>query len=75
MEERDSQVYWATWIHTLQWPGTSEQEYKALVDTSAQQPLIPSHYNGTEPIRIPGVTGWSQELTSSETEANITGND
>ncbi|GAB0180221.1 hypothetical protein GRJ2_000487800 [Grus japonensis] len=51
------------------------QEYKALVDTSAQCTLMPSSYEGVEPISISGVTGGSQQLTLLEAEVTLTGND
>ncbi|KAK4831260.1 hypothetical protein QYF61_016730 [Mycteria americana] len=73
VEERDNQVYWTVWI---QWPGTSDpQEYKALVDTSAQCTLIPSSYIGAEPICISGVAGRSQQLTVLEAEVSLCGNE
>ncbi|KAK4807215.1 hypothetical protein QYF61_024335 [Mycteria americana] len=73
VEERDDQVYWTAWIR---WPGTSDpQEYKALVDTSAQCTLMPSSYIGAEPICISGVTGGSQQLTVLEAEVSLTGNE
>ncbi|KAK4830408.1 hypothetical protein QYF61_010939 [Mycteria americana] len=73
VEERDNQVYWTVWIR---WPGTSDpQEYKALVDTSAQCTLMPSSYTGAEPICISGVTGGSQQLTVLEAEVSLTGNE
>ncbi|RMB96402.1 hypothetical protein DUI87_27077 [Hirundo rustica rustica] len=53
-EARENRVYWMVWIR---WPGTSEpQKYEALVDTGSQCTLIPSEYEGTEPISIAGVT-------------------
>ncbi|KAM6101009.1 uncharacterized protein LJ206_009010 [Theristicus caerulescens] len=73
VEERDNRVYWTVWIR---WPGTSApQEYKALVDTSAQCTLMSSSYKGAEPICISGVTGGSQELTVLEAEVSLTGNE
>ncbi|GAB0206432.1 hypothetical protein GRJ2_003108800 [Grus japonensis] len=51
------------------------QEYKALVDTGAQCTLMPSNYEGVEPISISGVTGGSQQLTLLEAEVSLTGND
>ncbi|KAK4810994.1 hypothetical protein QYF61_014466 [Mycteria americana] len=51
------------------------QEYKALVDTSAQCTLMPSSYIGAEPISISGVTGGSQQLTVLEAEVSLTGNE
>ncbi|GAB0208641.1 hypothetical protein GRJ2_003329800 [Grus japonensis] len=51
------------------------QEYKALVDTGAQCTLMPSSYEGAEPICISGVTGGSQQLTLLEAEVSLTGND
>jgi len=69
----DNRVYWTVWI---QWPGMSDpQEYKALVDTGVQGALMPSSYNGAEPIWISGVTGGSQELTVWETKVSLTGNE
>ncbi|GAB0208621.1 hypothetical protein GRJ2_003327800 [Grus japonensis] len=60
----------------IRWPGTSDpQEYKALVDTGAQCTLLPSNYEGVEPISISGVTGGSQQLTLLEAEVSLTGND
>ncbi|GAB0195128.1 hypothetical protein GRJ2_001978100 [Grus japonensis] len=73
VEERDNRVYWTVWIR---WPGTSDpQEYKALVDTGAQCTLLPSNYEGVEPISISGVTGGSQQLTVLEAEVSLTGNE
>ncbi|GAB0202683.1 hypothetical protein GRJ2_002733900 [Grus japonensis] len=73
VEERDNWVYWAVWI---QWPGTLDpQEYKALVDTGAQCTLMPSSYEGVEPMCISGVTGGSQQLTLLEAEVSLTGNE
>ncbi|GAB0207260.1 hypothetical protein GRJ2_003191600 [Grus japonensis] len=73
VEERDNWVYWTVWIR---WPGTSDpQEYKALVDTGAQCTLLPSNYEGVEPISISGVTGGSQQLTLLEAEVSLTGNE
>ncbi|GAB0209297.1 hypothetical protein GRJ2_003395400 [Grus japonensis] len=73
VEERDNRVYWTVWIR---WPGTSDpQEYKALVDTGAQCTLMPSNYEGVEPISISGVTGGSQQLTLLEAEVSLTGNE
>ncbi|GAB0208494.1 hypothetical protein GRJ2_003315100 [Grus japonensis] len=73
VEERDNRVYWTVWIR---WPGTSDpQEYKALVDTGAQCTLMPSNYEGVEPISISGVTGGSQQLTLLEAEVSLIGND
>ncbi|KAK4807210.1 hypothetical protein QYF61_024330 [Mycteria americana] len=73
VEERDNQVYWTVWIR---WPGTSDpQEYKALVDTSAQCTLLPSSYIGAEPICISGVTGGPQQLTVLEAEVSLSGNE
>ncbi|GAB0197914.1 hypothetical protein GRJ2_002256800 [Grus japonensis] len=73
VEERDKRVYWTVWIR---WPGTSDpQEYKALVDTDAQCTLMPSSYEGVEPISISGVTGGSQQLTLLEAEVSLTGNE
>ena len=73
MEERDNRVYWTVWIR---WPGTSDpQEYKALVDTSAQCTLIPSDYKGAESICISGVMGGSQELSVLEDEVSLTENE
>ncbi|KAK4810808.1 hypothetical protein QYF61_008780 [Mycteria americana] len=73
VEERDNQVYWTVWIR---WPGTTDpQEYKALVDTSAQCTLMPSSYTGAEPICISGVTGGSQQLTVLEAKVSLTGNE
>ncbi|GAB0189364.1 hypothetical protein GRJ2_001401700 [Grus japonensis] len=73
VEERDNRVYWTVWIR---WPGTSDpQEYKALVDTGAQCTLLPSNYEGVEPISISGVTGGSQQLTLLEAEVSLTGNE
>ncbi|GAB0209617.1 hypothetical protein GRJ2_003427400 [Grus japonensis] len=73
VEERDNWVYWTVWIR---WPGTSDpQEYKALVDTGAQCTLMPSSYEGVEPICISGVTGGSQQLTLLEAEVSLTGNE
>ncbi|GAB0188041.1 hypothetical protein GRJ2_001269400 [Grus japonensis] len=70
---RNDRVYWTVWI---QWPGTSDpQEYKALVDTGAQCTLMPSSYEGAEPISISGVTGGSQQLTLLEARVSLTGND
>ncbi|KAK4810757.1 hypothetical protein QYF61_007731 [Mycteria americana] len=51
------------------------QEYKALVDTSAQCTLMPSSYIGAEPICICGVTGGSQQLTVLEAEVSLNGNE
>ncbi|GAB0203731.1 hypothetical protein GRJ2_002838700 [Grus japonensis] len=51
------------------------QEYKALVDIGAQCTLMPSSYEGVEPISISGVTGGSQQLTLLEAEVSLTGND
>ncbi|GAB0208188.1 hypothetical protein GRJ2_003284500 [Grus japonensis] len=51
------------------------QEYKALVDTGAQCTLMPSSYEGAEPICIFGVTGGSQQLTVLEAEVSLTGNE
>ncbi|GAB0184005.1 hypothetical protein GRJ2_000865800 [Grus japonensis] len=60
----------------IRWPGTSDpQEYKALVDTGAQCTLMPSSYEGVEPISISGVTEGSQQLTVLEVEASLSGND
>ncbi|GAB0202588.1 hypothetical protein GRJ2_002724400 [Grus japonensis] len=71
--QRVSRVYWTVWI---QWPGTSDpQEYKALVDTGAQCTLMPSNYEGVEPMCISGVTGGSQQLTLLEAEVSLTGNE
>lgn len=73
MEERDNWVYWTVWI---QWPGTAApQEYRALVDTGAQCTLMPSSYVGTESICISGVTGGSQQLTLSQAEISLSGNE
>ncbi|GAB0207692.1 hypothetical protein GRJ2_003234900 [Grus japonensis] len=73
VEEKDNRVYWTVWIP---WPGTSDpQEYKALVDTGAQCTLMPSSYEGVEPISISGVTGGSQQLTLLEAEVSLTGNE
>ncbi|GAB0209812.1 hypothetical protein GRJ2_003446900 [Grus japonensis] len=73
VEERDNRVYWTVWI---QWPGTLDpQEYKALVDTGAQCTLMPSSYEGAEPISISGVTGGSQQSTLLEAEVSLTGNE
>ncbi|GAB0207467.1 hypothetical protein GRJ2_003212400 [Grus japonensis] len=73
VEEREHRDYWTVWIR---WPGTSDpQEYKALVDTSAQCTLMPSSYKGAEPISISGVTGGSQQLTLLEAEVSLTGNE
>ncbi|GAB0202691.1 hypothetical protein GRJ2_002734700 [Grus japonensis] len=73
VEERDNRVYWTVWI---QWPGTLDpQEYKALVDTGAQCTLMPSSYEGVEPMCISGVTGGSQQLTLLEAEVSLTGNE
>ncbi|GAB0206840.1 hypothetical protein GRJ2_003149600 [Grus japonensis] len=73
VEERDNRVYWTVWIR---WPGTSDpQEYKALVDTGAQCTLLPSNYEGVEPISISGVTGGSQQLTVLEAQMSLTGNE
>ncbi|GAB0206637.1 hypothetical protein GRJ2_003129300 [Grus japonensis] len=72
-EKMNNWVYWTVWIR---WPGTSDpQEYKALVDTSAQCTLMPSSSEGVEPISISGVTGGSQQLTLLEAEVSLTGND
>ncbi|KAK4807223.1 LOW QUALITY PROTEIN: hypothetical protein QYF61_024343 [Mycteria americana] len=71
VEERDNRVYCTVWIR---WPGTSgPQEYKALVDTSAQCTLMPSSYIGAEPICISG--GGSQQLTVLEAEVSLSGNE
>ncbi|GAB0206621.1 hypothetical protein GRJ2_003127700 [Grus japonensis] len=51
------------------------QEYKALVDTSAQCTLMPSSHEGAEPISISGVTGGSQQLSLLEAEVSLTGNE
>ncbi|GAB0202664.1 hypothetical protein GRJ2_002732000 [Grus japonensis] len=51
------------------------QEYKALVDTGAQCTLLPSNYEGVEPISISGVPGGSQQLTLLEAEVSLTGNE
>ncbi|GAB0208282.1 hypothetical protein GRJ2_003293900 [Grus japonensis] len=51
------------------------QEYKALVDTGAQCTLMPSSYEGVEPISISGVTEGSQQLTLLEAEVSLTGKD
>ncbi|GAB0208759.1 hypothetical protein GRJ2_003341600 [Grus japonensis] len=60
----------------IRWPGTSDpQDYKALVDTGAQCTLMPSSYEGVEPISISGVTGGSQQLTLLEAEVSLTGNE
>ncbi|KAK4824604.1 hypothetical protein QYF61_016873 [Mycteria americana] len=55
--------------------GTDPQEYKALVDTGAQCTLMPSSYTGTESICISEVSGGSQQLTVSEAEVSLTGNE
>ncbi|GAB0209430.1 hypothetical protein GRJ2_003408700 [Grus japonensis] len=73
MEKRDKQVYWTVSIRR---PDTSDpQEYKALVDTGAQCTLMPSSYEGVEPIAISGVTGGSQQLTLLEAEVSLSGNE
>lgn len=60
----------------IQWPGTSDpQEYKALVDTSAQCTMMPSSYKGAKHICISGATGGSQQLTVLEAEVSLTGNE
>ncbi|GAB0203776.1 hypothetical protein GRJ2_002843200 [Grus japonensis] len=51
------------------------QEYKALVDTSAQCTLMPSSHEGAEPISISGVTGGSLQLTLLEAEVSLTRNE
>ncbi|KAK4811303.1 hypothetical protein QYF61_023355 [Mycteria americana] len=51
------------------------QEYKALVDTSAQCTLMPSSYIGAEPICICGVTGGFQQLTVLEAKVSLTGSE
>ncbi|GAB0206718.1 hypothetical protein GRJ2_003137400 [Grus japonensis] len=51
------------------------KEYKALVETNAQCTLLPSNYEGAEPIYISGVTGGSQQLTVPEGEVSLTGNE
>jgi len=48
-------------------------EYKALEDTGAQCTLMPSDFQGSESIRISGVTGGSQELSLLEAEVSLTG--
>ena len=45
------------------------------MDTGAQCALMPSNHEGTESIRISGVTGGSQELTVLEAEISLTGKD
>ncbi|GAB0197689.1 hypothetical protein GRJ2_002234300 [Grus japonensis] len=45
------------------------------VDTGAQCTLLPSNYEGVEPISISGVTGGSQQLTLLEAEVSLTGNE
>ena len=73
MEEGDNLVYRTVCI---QWPGTSDpQEYKALVDTSAQCTLIPSDYKETESICVSGVMRGSQQLTVLEAKVSLTGNE
>ncbi|GAB0207237.1 hypothetical protein GRJ2_003189300 [Grus japonensis] len=72
-QERDNQVYWTVWIR---WPGPSDpQEYKSLVDTSAQYTLMPSSHEGAEAICISGVTGGSQQLTILEAKVSLSGNE
>ena len=45
------------------------------MDTGAQFTLMPSSHEGTESIRISGVTGGSEELTVLEAKISLTGKD
>ena len=45
------------------------------MDTGAQRTLMPSSHEGTESIRISGVTGGSEELTVLEAKISLTGKD
>lgn len=42
------------------------------MDTRAQCTLIPSNYEGAEPVTISGVAGGSQKLAVSDTEVSLT---
>ncbi|GAB0195042.1 hypothetical protein GRJ2_001969500 [Grus japonensis] len=57
----------------MAWHIRSTRVQSPLVDTDAQCTLMPSNYEGVEPVSISGVTGGSQQLTLLEAEVSLTG--